>query len=313
MEYMYNRRNRISDEERAGQNIRCIQREDHDFPLKLKDIPGAPRAIYVTGRLPDPKQPSVAVIGARTCSEYGRKMAKWFGTRLGEYGIQVISGMARGIDGISQMAALQSGGTSFGVLGCGVDVCYPKENLELYRMLCERGGLISEYPPGSQPIARQFPARNRIISGLADVLLVIEARQKSGTLITVDMALEQGREVYVVPGRLDDPLSEGCNRLLKQGAGLLLSPEELLQEILNCPVAGTGSEQSENKRKKTKNKFLLDKDEDMVYTSLDLYAKNLEDIVDASKVPVQDVMHILLSLELKGLIREVGKNHYIRL
>ena len=144
----------------------------------------------------------------------------------------MISGMARGIDGIGQTAALKEGGYSLGVLGCGVDICYPRENKELYEMLLASGGVCSEYPPGTGPRGILFPPRNRIISGLSDAVLVVEAREKSGTLITVDMALEQGREVYALPGRATDPLSGGCNRLIGQGAGLVSSPEEILGEIL---------------------------------------------------------------------------------
>ena len=199
-------------------NIRFIPFGSQEFPKKLLEIPDAPYALYVKGKLPDSQVPSVAIIGARLCSEYGRYMARVFGQELGAMGFQVISGMAMGIDGIAEKAAFQSGGTSFSVLGCGVDICYPTENTDLYEMCAQRGGLISEYPPGTVPRAPLFPPRNRIISGLADAVLVIEARAKSGTLITVDMALEQGREVYVLPGRVTDRLSDGCNSLLKQGA-----------------------------------------------------------------------------------------------
>ncbi len=307
-ENIYNRRNSLSHEEKARQSIRYVKRGEEDYPLRLCDVPSGSKGLYVSGGLAEPERPAVAIIGARTCSEYGRQMAYRFGSELGRAGVQIISGMARGIDGISQMAALKAGGTSFGVLGCGVDICYPRENLELYRMLQTAGGLISEFPPGTAPLARQFPSRNRIISGLADAVIVIEAKQKSGTLITVDMALEQGRDVYVVPGRLTDPLSEGCNRLIKQGAGLIMSPEELLPDFLlqsekNLKIS---------KRKKQKNNFVLDKEENMVYTALDLYAKNMEDIVEGINIPIQEISHILLSLELKGLVKEVGKNHYVR-
>ena len=158
-------------------------------------------------------------------------MAEKLGEILGKNGIAVVSGMARGIDGISQTAALKNGGISYGVLGCGVDICYPAQNRTLYDRLVAQGGLISSYPPGTPALARNFPPRNRIVSGLADAVVVVEAREKSGTLITVDMALEQGREVYAVPGRITDRLSDGCNRLLRQGAAPLLSPEELLEAL----------------------------------------------------------------------------------
>ena len=211
--------------------IRFISRIDKAFPEKLKTIPDPPFALYVKGELPDPAKPSVAIIGARMCSEYGRYMARQFGRGLAMAGVQVISGMAMGVDGISQKASLMAGGKSYGIVGSGVDVCYPEENLEIYDMLCENGGVISELPPGTTPQARFFPMRNRIISGLADIVLVIEAREKSGTQITVDTALEQGREVLAVPGRVTDRLSDGCNLLISQGAGVAIGVDDVLGRL----------------------------------------------------------------------------------
>ncbi len=216
----------------AEKDIRFISRIDKEFPEKLKYIGDAPFAIYVKGRLPDPNVPSVAVIGARMCSEYGRYMSRQLGRGLALAGVQVISGMARGVDGISQKAALQSGGKSYGILGCGVDICYPEENREVYEGLCSDGGIISEYPPGTMPKANFFPMRNRIISAMADVIVVVEARLHSGTQITVDTALEQGREVLAVPGRITDRLSDGCNSLICQGAGVVLSVEDVLDRVM---------------------------------------------------------------------------------
>lgn len=198
---------------------------------KVINYTGSTVWFFYKGRLPKDTIPSVAVIGARECSEYGRYVAEELGRYLGTHRIQVISGMARGIDGISQQAALSAGGTSYGVLGCGVDICYPSQNRRLYEELGREGGLLSTYAPGIRAMPAYFPPRNRIVSGLSDALIVIEARQKSGTLITVDMALEQGRDVYVVPGRITDRLSDGCNRLLNQGAGVMLSPEQFLEEF----------------------------------------------------------------------------------
>lgn len=211
--------------------VRFVSRIDPEFPEKLKNIPGAPFAIYVKGALPDPAIPCVSIVGARMCSEYGRYMARQFGRGLALAGVQVISGMARGIDGIAQGAAIEAGGKSFGIMGCGVDICYPPENKVIYDALLRNGGAISEYPPGMEPQARFFPMRNRIISALSDVLLVVEARQKSGTSITVDTALEQGREVLAVPGRVTDRLSDGCNYLISQGAGVAISVEDVLDRL----------------------------------------------------------------------------------
>lgn len=220
--------------ERRGISFTC--HGEPDYPAKLTEIPDSPAGLYYRGNLPTAGL-SVAVVGARDCSAYGARVAEELGRYLGEQGVQVISGMARGIDGISQAAALSAGGRSFAVLGCGVDICYPASNRELYERLAECGGLLSSYPPGTAPVSTNFPPRNRIVSGLADAVVVVEAREKSGTLTTVDMALEQGREVYVAPGRITDRLSDGCNRLLRQGAGVFLSPGEFLSEVR--PVLGT--------------------------------------------------------------------------
>lgn len=211
--------------------IRILRRQDREYPERLREIPDPPEELYVLGGVPAEQIPAVAVIGARDCSEYGKYVASGLGALLGRNGIQVISGMARGIDGIGQEAALDAGGSSFAVLGSGVDVCYPAGNRKLYEKLKLKGGILSEYPPGTPARPGHFPPRNRIVSGLSDAVVVVEAREKSGTLITVDMALEQGREVFVVPGRVTDPLSVGCNRLLKLGAGLFLDEREFLEEL----------------------------------------------------------------------------------
>ncbi len=306
MKYSYNNRRNTFE---SNQEIRFVSRLSDEYPLRLRNIPSKPKGLYVIGKLPDQNKPCIAIIGARVCSEYGRNMAKLFGNACGKSGIQVISGMAKGIDGISQMAALEAGGASFAILGCGVDICYPKENILLYQQLSSEGGIISEHEPGKAPLAQHFPSRNRIISGLADALLVIEAKEKSGTLITVDMALEQGRDVYALPGRVTDTMSIGCNHLIKQGASIVCSAEELLAElyeIKDCWTSGTAI-------KSRKNDFLLDKEENIVYACLDLYAKNLEEIVLLTKLSVSELVHILFSLEMKGLIKESGKDNYIRL
>lgn len=215
----------------AEKKIRFVMQHHKEYPTNLRKAPDAPFGLFVSGRLPAGDRPCVAVIGARDCSEYGRYVAAELGRRLANARIQVVSGLARGVDSIAQHAAVSAGGEVFGVLGCGVDVCYPRENRPLYQKLMQTGGILSEYPPGTQPKAGLFPKRNRIISGLADAIVVVEAREKSGTLITVDMALEQGREVYVIPGRVTDPLSFGCNRLIGQGAAVLTNITDFIGEI----------------------------------------------------------------------------------
>lgn len=232
-------------EELQGAGITFISFLEEGFPMRLRKIPDPPSGLYCRGRMPADSEPAAAVIGARLASGYGRAQAKRFAWRLGSCGIPVISGMARGIDGIAQAAALDAGGTSYAVLGSGADICYPKDNRALYDRLLSEGGILSEYPPGTPPEAKLFPPRNRIISGLSDLILVIEARKKSGTLITVDMALEQGREVYALPGRVSDSLSEGCNRLIRQGAGVATCPEDILEFFFGAGNEDGGKEWDE--------------------------------------------------------------------
>ena len=236
-------------------------------------------------------------------------MAESFAGTLGEAGIQIISGMARGIDGIAQSAALRAGGASFGVLGCGVDICYPSQNREIYQQLIKQGGVISSYLPKTMPKPQYFPPRNRIISGLADALLVIEAREKSGTLITVDMALEQGREVYALPGRVADPVSEGCNRLISQGAGIVLSPQELLAELTGNRQ--TGAARPEEKRE-------LDEREKRIYAVLEDDPKSPEAIrrevegQTGAAPALPEVMDTLVKLCMKGAVRQERGGYCVR-
>ena len=243
--------------------------------------------------------PSAAIVGARGCTMQGKARAMQFGRVLSEYGIQVISGMAVGIDGSAHRGALASGGSTYAVLGCGIDICYPVENWEIYSSIGNMGGCLTEYPPGAQPIPWRFPMRNRIISGLSDIVLIVEAKKRSGALITADYALEQGKDVYVVPGRPEDELSKGCLSLLTAGAGMAMSPEDLIK---NWGV---------NLGKSKKNNILLDKSEELVYSSLCLNPKNIEDICSENQMNMQDGYLALHSLEKKGLIHQIHKNHYV--
>lgn len=290
--------------------IEFVTLRDEEYPGKLAEISDAPYGLYYIGRMPEEKRKSVAIIGARECSEYGRHMAKQFGTKLAEAGIQVISGMARGIDGISQQAALSAGGYSLGVLGCGVDICYPLENRRLYENLTEQGGICSEYPPGIEPRALLFPRRNRIISALCDAVLVIEARQRSGTLITVDMALEQGREVYALPGRATDLLSDGCNRLIKQGAGIVTSPQELLEELSGTYCEGTGYRQQElfgPEGMQGEVLQMLDYQPQSVQILQSKYETHFE-----SHLTIPELMHELMQLCINGYARQISGSYFVR-
>ena len=289
-----------------------VPRIDERFPEKLKNIPNAPFALYLKGEFPDPAKPSVAIIGARMCSEYGRFMARNFGRGLALAGVQVISGMARGIDGVSQKAALSAGGKSFGIVGSGVDVIYPEENRDIYEQLCEGGGVISEYPPGTAPKACFFPMRNRIISGLADIVLVIEAREKSGTQITVDTALEQGREVLAVPGRATDRLSDGCNLLISQGAGVALDVQDVLDRISIIKRESAVENERKNealfKAKKTNQSTDISKTYKKVSSSLEKTGGNTDEekpleqqILSVLDIIPYSTSHIMEELEKIGV------------
>ena len=299
---------------------------EKDYPKKLSKIPDPPPVLYYKGKGDILDKPSVAVIGARACSNYGSLAAKELGRELATMGIVVVSGMARGIDGISQMAALEAGGTSFGVLGCGVDVCYPAGNRALYQRLRKEGGILSSYPPGTQPQAALFPPRNRIVSGLSDVVIVVEARQKSGTLITVDMALEQGREVYCIPGRLTDRLSDGCNKLIKQGAGILLSPQDFLADLENLfpdrahwsKVKIKEAEKEVKKMKFSKNiaerVILLDYQEARVLEQLDFMPQSVEQIRSRLNptLTYAQTLQILMRLTLTSAVVQSAPGYFLK-
>lgn len=282
--------------------IYFVSREDERYPEKLRNIYDAPFALYIKGSLPKPGQKLLAVVGARECSTYGKEMARHFARAIAAAGIPIISGLARGIDSYAHEGALNGGGITYAVMGCGIDICYPKENLNLYMEMQKRGGIISEYPPGVSPIAGNFPMRNRIISGLSDGILVIEAREKSGSLITVDLGLEQGKDIYALPGRVTDSLSLGCNNLIKMGAKLVTTPKDILEDILPG--------YHENISKNKKNNKLLELDENIVYASLCLEPKHIEEIAVRTGLPMDILTEKLLLLELKGLIKQTMKNYY---
>ena len=296
------------EETRVHDRIRFLTPFDREFPEKLRTIPRPPRGIYVKGELPDPALPSVAIIGARANTEYGRKAAEEFAVRLARCGVQIISGMARGIDGIAQEAALDAGGKSFGVLGSGINVIYPKTNELLFKKIIKTGGLISEYEPDMPARAELFPQRNRIISGLCDILLVIEARVQSGTAITVHCALEQGRDVFAVPGRISDPLSVGCNALIADGAGVASRPEDILEALGLIPKSvRKRPEVFFNRELKGLAPELVN-----VLRCLDYVPAGVDELVKKTGLEVSELMEILLKLELGGMVMRCGAAHYIK-
>lgn len=303
---MYRRRT-VTGWHREVSMIRYIEKDHPEYPKRLRKLPGMPSHLYVNGCLPREEQPTVGIVGARRCTNYGKQTAREFARVFSDWGIQVVSGMAMGVDGESHRGALQGKTPTFAVLGCGVDICYPSCNGDLFGQIPAKGGILSEYPPGMPPVGRYFPARNRIISGLSDVLLVIEARRKSGSLITVDCALEQGKSVYAVPGRVTDPLSEGCNSLIAQGAGIALSPEVVLNEL--------GLDTYKTKEKiggGKKSKLSLARDLELVYSCIGFQPTDYETLIAQCGYPPGQVLAVLTELQLLGLVEEVGKNYYVR-
>lgn len=274
------------------------------YPGRLKETADPPYALYVKGRLPDPARPAAAIVGARRCSAYGTGQTERFASRLAQAGVEIISGMALGIDGTGQRAALVAGGSTYAVLGCGADLCYPREHIGLYMDIQKQGGILSEYPPRTQPLRPYFPERNRIISALADIVLVMEAREKSGSLITADFALEQGKDIYVLPGPVTSPLSRGCNNLIRQGAGILSSPDELLEDM--------GISASSFGQKSDKNEKMLESPENMVYSCLGLCPKSIGKLTEETGLAPGELMERLVTLELQGHIKEISKNYYVR-
>lgn len=246
----------------------------------------------------------VAIVGARNCTPYGRQMAYDFARTLAAHGVVIVSGMAMGIDSAAHEGALCEGGNTIAVLGNGADICYPKICRNLYEQIKQEALVISEYPPGTTPLPGYFPMRNRLISGLSDLTLIIEAREKSGSLITADFALEQGKEVFALPGRITDTLSRGCNRLIKQGAGIATEVEDILQ-ILEILPDFTAYDLK-------KTKIRLAKEEKMVYSCIDFEPKDMNVILEQVPLPAAKIMQILVNLELQGLIEEQMPGQYSR-
>ncbi len=282
-------------QEMGERGIRVFTYFNDGYPQRLRHIYQPPKCLYVKGNLPDETKIALAIVGARDCSVYGRDMARMFGFRLAEQGIQVISGMAKGVDGWSHQGALEAGGGTFAVLGTGVDVCYPSSHQALYRSIARHGGVISELPIHTKAMPPYFPQRNRIISGLSQGVLIVEARERSGSLITADAALEQGRDVFVIPGRIGDDLSEGCNRLIRQGAVLVLSPQDILQ-YYKLDSAAEQPRQAES--------------DDLLLACMQINPMHIDSIIAETKLSPTEVMKGLIRLCQNRKIEEVGRGYY---
>ncbi|MBQ6360080.1 MAG: DNA-processing protein DprA [Lachnospiraceae bacterium] len=286
-------------------SYRFVIPEDNEFPEALKWIPDPPVGIYVKGSLPEKHRPVAAVIGSRACSEYGKHQALKIAKELAESGVGVASGLAAGIDSFGHRGALEGNGYTVAVLGNGIDRCYPVTNLHLYETISEKGAVISEYPPGTPGRPMYFPLRNRIISGLSKLVVVIEAKKRSGSLITVERALEQGKDVMAVPGRLGDPLSEGCLSLIRQGAGIVTCTDDILFAM------GIQTEKKKAARTGSKN-TRLSREEQAVLNLMSTDPVHPDRLCETLDLPPGTLYMILFRLENEGLIRSAGPGLYAK-
>ncbi|MEF9958505.1 MAG: DNA-processing protein DprA [Niameybacter sp.] len=290
------------------QGIQLVSLEDTLYPARLKEIHDPPMILFYKGSYLLDK-PSIAIVGARKCSEYGYQAAMELAYGLTQAGFLVVSGMARGIDEGAHKGALKIGET-LAVLGNSVDICYPKQNSRLYEEILEKGCITSEFIPPTQPRDYQFPKRNRIISGLTLGTVVVEAAERSGSLITARFALEQNREVFAVPGNLGSALSCGSHKLIQAGAKLVMSAEDIIQEIM--PLASSHISNFTNNCTKIPVQ-ILDKVEIMVYDNLSWQPKELVNIATQMNMTEMNIEKILLKLEIKGFIMRLPGRRYVRL
>ena len=285
-----------------NKNIKKYDISDKEYPEKLKQINNPPKEIYVLGNLPDPNKKTVAIVGARNCSDYGHTIAKSISKTLSDNDIQIISGLALGIDTSGHIGAIESNKPTFAILGCGVNICYPTYNYNVYEKIIDLGGgIISELPENTPPLPYNFPLRNRIISALSDIVIIVEAKNKSGALITCEYAVEQGKDVFAVPGRVGDVLSTGTNTLIKNGAYILTSVEDIFERL--CVVIDKKLEHSFDVEK-------LDYFEKLVLSALSYNAKHIDEIIVETKLPVEKCINTLMSLQLLNICECSRVNYY---
>ncbi|MFA5087981.1 MAG: DNA-processing protein DprA [Candidatus Omnitrophota bacterium] len=287
----------------AEQAVQVMSYQDEDYPARLKEIPDAPILLYIKGVLGHNHPLSLAMVGSRRASLYGLKIAEKFASALGELGITIISGMARGIDTAAHRGALRAKGKTIAVLGCGLAHVYPPENKKLMGSIIDNGAVISEFPMTTLPFGFNFPRRNRIISGLSLGVIVVEAAAKSGALITSEFALEQGREVFAVPGEVDTPNSRGVNHLIKQGAKLVTCIEDILEE-LSLPLHAALEDTQEKKILPQETEALGPQEREII-EQLGPQPVHIDELSWRVKLPINFIMAALLRLELKGLIKQL--------
>lgn len=276
--------------------------EDEGYPRRLREIDQPPPVLYLRGQILPKDEWAIAVVGTRRITAYGRQVTEEIASLLAHKGVTVVSGLARGVDGLAHQAALQSGGRTIAVLGSGVDTIYPPEHRRLAEKIYESGAVISDYPLGTQPDAVNFPPRNRIISGLSLAVVVVEAGETSGALITARFAAEQGRDVFAVPGNITAPSSVGTNRLIQQGARPLLDSQELL-EVLDLTLVTEHIE--------ARTVLPADPVEAMLLSVLSSQPLHVDDIRSQAELPIETVSASLALMELKGMVRQVGGMHYV--
>lgn len=277
---------------------------DDDYPQRLRQIPDPPALLYGCGTLPN--DPGLAIVGTRQPTDVGRLFTERLAEQVASSGTVVISGMARGIDSAAHRGALNGGGKTVAVLGCGIDRIYPPENARLYREIIDLGALISEYPPGSEPLPGHFPGRNRIISGLSEATLVVEAARDSGSLITAEFALEQGREVMAVPGGIDRKSSYGPNFLIKQGAHPITEAVEVME------ILGINRYVNRGRLGAEKTALKLSEPANLILSQLDLTPRHSDELAGESGLTAMDLSAILLQLELQGYAEKLPGGRYVR-
>lgn len=284
--------------------VAVVTWNDADYPALLREIDDLPPILYMRGEFPQ-ESPSITIVGTRRPTAYGREVAAHLAGELAEAGVAVISGLARGIDGIAHRASLKAHGRTVAVLGCGVDVVYPAEHAQLTEEIAESGAILSEYPLGTKPEGRHFPRRNRLLSGLSVATLVIEAGEGSGTLSTVKFALEQNREVLCVPGSIYSPASTLTNRLIQEGAKPILNVKDVLDEIRMMPRVDSQPELPGLT-------FETTADEAAIYDALAYEPQHVDDLSRATGLPVTSITGSLTVMELQGRVLQVGRMNYIR-
>lgn len=283
-------------------SVKALTYHDPQYPARLREIYDYPPVLYVRGNLLPADDWCLAVVGTRRATVYGRQVTEEIVTDLARSKITIVSGLAKGIDSIAHQSALAAGGRSIAIFACGLDMVYPSENVNLARSIMENGALISEYPLGTRPRAENFPRRNRIMSGISLGVLVTEADETSGAMITAHLALEQNREVFAIPGSILSPASRGANRLIQEGAKLVRDYKDILEELNLTAVAH---------QIEMREVIPTSDTESLLMQQLSAEPAHIDEVCRKSSLPISTVSSTLAMMELKGLVKQVGAMNYI--